>query len=64
MPILNLIADQKKKVGVKLKAVLLAAQLALPFALYIALLRYENNVAAALIAAGIFLSMIFLGWLG
>lgn len=64
MPILNLLANQKKNGSVKVKAILLAVQIALPFALYVALLRYENQMAAALIAAAIFLSMIFLIWLG
>jgi hypothetical protein len=63
MPILDLISEKKKNGGVMLKAILLVAQIALPFALYLAL-RCDSGWVAILIAVLILLGMILQVWLG
>ncbi len=63
MPILNLIAEQMKKNGLKTKVVLLVIQVLIPFGLYLAL-RAEIELLAALLAAPLLLSMLYLIWQG
>lgn len=53
--------QQKKSLGVR--GALLIIQIMLPFGLYLAL-RGSSSLAAVLIAVAIFLSVLFLVWLG
>lgn len=49
--------------SIKVRGILLMVQVALPLTLYFAL-QWENRLAAVLIAALFFSSMVFLVWLG
>jgi hypothetical protein len=63
MPEQNQITLQQRKKSLGVRGALLIVQILLPFGLYLAL-RGSNSLAAVLIAAGFFLSMLFLVWLG
>lgn len=54
---------EKRKGRLWVRGILLIVQVLLPFGLYFAL-RWESSLAAALIAGGFLLSMLYLVWLG
>jgi hypothetical protein len=57
-------SNHKKSIaGFSARTILLLVQIALPFGLYFAL-RWENGLAAGLIAGVYLLSMLYLVWLG
>lgn len=60
---LNDLPIQQRKKSLSLRGALLIVQILLPFGLYFAL-RGSASLAAVLIAAAFFCSMIFLVWLG
>lgn len=55
--------NKKPTAGLSTRGILLLVQIALPFGLYFAL-RWENGLAAGLIAGAYLLSMLYLVWLG
>lgn len=63
MPKTNIFTNNQQGGSLKGRAALLIAQILLPFGLYCAL-QWELSLAAVLISAVFFLSMIFLVWLG
>lgn len=63
MPRTNIFSNKNRRGSLKVRGALLIGQILLPFGLYFAL-RWELSLAAALISAVFFLSMIFLVWLG
>lgn len=63
MPNTDHLPHKKRTVNMTARALLLLAQLTLPFLLYLTL-KWENPLPAALVAAVFVLSMLYLVWLG